>query len=150
MASNMTLLTTQTGDTPMQVTFLKDEHRGQIAKYRKENKLQRQYTVVARGADGFREPLILRVYHTAASAFACLWVSHSPRGETSVSLSGGGKAGGYGYHKASAAAQAAFDDAGVKLSEDIAGCGDSAMRDALAATAQALGYSDFTIVEAFA
>ena len=55
-----------------------------------------------------------------------------------------GRATGYGYHKASAALQAAFDSAGVGITlagapASISGLGEAAMRDALEAVARAAG-----------
>ena len=46
--------------------------------------------------------------------YACIWHNNG---------SGSGYAGGYGYHKASAAAQAAITSSGIDLSEDIDGRG---------------------------
>lgn len=43
------------------------------------------------------------------------------------------KAGGYGYHKASAAFESACRSAGVTFDKAIGGCGYSAVRDALLA-----------------
>lgn len=51
---------------------------------------------------------------------------------------GCGIANGYGYHKASAAIGCALREAGVKLDDDINGRGDSAVDDALVATASAM------------
>ena len=42
-----------------------------------------------------------------------------------------GRAGGWGYHKASAAAGSAFISAGIELGESINGCGDDAIKEAL-------------------
>ena len=47
--------------------------------------------------------------------------------------SGHGKAGGYGYHKESAALQEAIESAGIKLRSPIDGAGDSAVRGAMEA-----------------
>lgn len=52
--------------------------------------------------------------------------------------SGSGQAGGYGYNKESAAVDTALSMAGVKLSRSIHGTGET--REALEATARALGY----------
>lgn len=53
---------------------------------------------------------------------------------------GRGRAGGGGYHKSSAALAEALTDAGVTLSENISGRGETVMREALVAAARALGY----------
>lgn len=44
---------------------------------------------------------------------------------------GAGKAGGYGYHRASAALESALHRAGVRFSIGCSGMGESAMRDCL-------------------
>lgn len=55
-------------------------------------------------------------------------------------FSGRGKATGYGYHKKSAALQAALESAGVKLAVAIDGVGESAMKEALLAIVNAAGF----------
>ena len=52
--------------------------------------------------------------------------------------SGGGKAGGYGYHKESAALEEALSAAGIRMSEGIGGRGDQAMFEALEVLARAV------------
>lgn len=89
--------------------------------------------------------IILRLYATPSRYYACIWVSSNP-----FYVSGGGYAGGYGYHKASAAAQAAMEDAGINLDFDISGRGDSAIRDGLMAIGEALGVRKPAIFEAHA
>jgi len=65
-------------------------------------------------------------------------------------ITGAGQAGGYGYHKPSAAMGAAIDNAGITLSSRIHGVGESAMLEAMDAIAVALGARDTLTVEAFA
>lgn len=76
--------------------------------------------------------------------------------------SGYGNADGYGYHKQSAALQAAIDSAGIELYGSpynrkdpdenkkrrarIDGCGDTAMNDAILAMGYALGCKDGILV----
>ena len=47
------------------------------------------------------------------------------------SARGAGKAGGYGYHRASAALESAFSRAGMRFEDGCSGMGESAMRDCL-------------------
>jgi hypothetical protein len=132
----------------IQATLKHTSHDGKITQHRKENHFTSEYAVLVhetreaytREGCTMRSPIIARIYHTANTAYACIWVHNEP-----IHISGGGKAGGYGYHKASAALQGALDDAGVQLSESINGRGEQAMRDALTATARALGLSGFHI-----
>ena len=78
----------------------------------------------------------------ASVVYASIWV-HGPEHFTS----GTGKAGGYGYHKSSAAIGDAIKSAGIELSKDIEGVGDSAVIEALGAIAEAMGYNKFLILE---
>lgn len=87
----------------------------------------------------------IRIGSTASAAYACAWL-YSPKvkdkeGHTvkpSFWNSGSGRAGGYGYHRQSAAAESALSRAGVELSEAIGGRGDQAIRDAVEAVGKAL------------
>ena len=76
---------------------------------------------IARKADG------------ASPVYASIWVYSAGH-----SISGHGRATGYGYHKASAALSEALDSAGIVLSERIAGMGDRAIDRALEAIARAI------------
>lgn len=76
-----------------------------------------------------------RIYHPASVAYACIWISSTSK---TPYARGTGKAGGYGYHKESAALADAIDDAGIRLSHSISGHGHSAMRDACEAIARAV------------
>ena len=76
---------------------------------------------VARKADG------------ASPVYASIWVYSAGH-----SISGHGRATGYGYHKASAALSTALESAGIVLSERIDGLGDGAIRRALEAIARAI------------
>ena len=74
----------------------------------------------------------------ASPLYCSLWITGD------VCASGSGRATGYGYHKASAALQSAFDSAGVGITlagdpSSISGIGEDAMRDALEAVALAVG-----------
>lgn len=86
----------------------------------------------------------------ASPVYCSLWVHGA-----GIYCGGYGKASGYGYHKESAALQAAIDSAGIRLTGDnyrqaptdaestqparIDGCGSSAMNAAMRAIASAVG-----------
>jgi hypothetical protein len=97
----------------------------------------------------------LRLYQgrsrSSSTIYSALWV-HGDQWTT-----GKGSAGGYGYDKASQAAAGAIESAGIKLYGtpysstgevdfskpcDIGGVGETAIKSALLAIGQALGYSD--------
>ena len=98
-----------------------------LISYRKEKYFSRQVSGLVWDGDKIREAVILRIYQTDARAYACVWTYCTGYN------SGSGCAGGYGYHRASAAAANAIYNAGFDLSEDIAGRGDSAIREAVKA-----------------
>jgi len=76
-----------------------------------------------------------RIYGSPAgsASYACVWILADP-----YYGHGGGRATGYGYHRPSAALQVAIGRAGVRLSEDIDGHGEEAMRNAVRAIAAAV------------
>ena len=96
--------------------------------------------------DELKEIITVRCYmgrSTGASAvYAAIWVN-----TREYYSSGKGKAGGYGYHKASAAIADAICSAGITLDTNISGVGDSAIKEALSAIANALGFERVLIVE---
>ena len=122
----------------MQATFTKSEVYAiseAAYKARDNQALLHQYTVLAETENGIRELVIARLYASprrGSNRVTCiLWTDGSHNANAS------GWASGYGYHKGSAALADAISNAGIKISEDIAGCGERAMREALLAIARA-------------
>ena len=86
-----------------------------------------------------------RLYGNGTTNTCCLWVRDvGPNGKCTQ---GSGHAGGGGYHRKSAAMQAAIYNAGFTLSKSIDGVGESAMRAALLAIAKCVGVKRPAIVE---
>lgn len=110
-----------------------------------KNGLDHGYKAIMVKGGQLEELVELRISSTASVAYACAWL-YSPKvkdkdGHTVKDAfwnSGSGRAGGYGYHRQSAAAESAFARAGVKLSEAIGGRGDQAIREAVEAAGKAL------------
>lgn len=88
------------------------------------------------------ELVTLRIYSTKAVSYACCWIDASHRGFTAC---GSGKANGYGYHRASAAAEEAIINAGFELSDHINGRGDSYIVKAIKAIAEELTFDQFRV-----
>ena len=111
--------------------------------YGDKKELIKTFNVVT---DGLKEVIKARCYMgrsaNASTVYASVWINTSE-----VHTSGKGKAGGYGYHKESAAIAAAIESAGITLDTGISGVGDCAIREALKAIAHALGFSNVLIVE---
>jgi len=82
-----------------------------------------------------RAVLTARLYYPGTVMRCSLWISSRGNGTYGR---GQGEAGGGGYHKASAALEAAIADAGIALSRRIGGVGDQAMLDACEAIARAV------------
>ena len=111
--------------------------------YKGEKELIKTFNVVN---DALKEIITVRCYmgrsSSASTVCASIWINTSE-----VHTSGKGKAGGYGYHKESAAIAAAIESAGISLDTDISGVGDGAIKEALTAIANALGFERVLIVE---
>lgn len=86
-----------------------------------------------------------RLYGTGNLNTCCLWVRGV--GQNGECTQGSGQAGGYGYHRPSEAMSRAIENAGFKLSKDIGGVGESAMREALLAIARCLKIKRPAIIE---
>lgn len=111
--------------------------------HRKEDKFYKQLSGLVFDNGKFREAVTLRLYATDARIYACVWM-YSPY------TAGSDYAGGYGYHRASAAAESAFHHAGITFDEGFGGRGDSAMREAVAAACEMqFPGLPYTVVEAY-
>lgn len=129
----------------MIATLTSKPRKGMNTNHRKEQHYKESYvglaiTVDKNGKTEINEGTEMRIYQTSASAYACLWVYSAD-----CYTRGSGQARGYGYHRASAAAQEAINAAGIDLSESISGCGDWAINDAIAAITRTL-YPDASII----
>lgn len=90
--------------------------------------------------DSFEEIIDCRLYFPGTVAYCCLWASNKDK-----YFSGSGSAGGYGYHKTSAALADAIynlidsiNQETIRLSKSISGVGETAMEEALLAVAYLL------------
>jgi hypothetical protein len=97
-------------------------------------KAQLYREIVALDSESGRALVTVRIYWPESFAYAVAWISGG-----GVYAHGGGRAGGGGYCKASAAAAYALADAGIKLEHDIGGRGLSAVREAVEVVARHLG-----------
>lgn len=121
-----------------------------IRQYRKEDHFYSQLSMIDPSSG--REVVCARFYSPfrGSNIYACIWVRPCDlRADESAYGFGGGKAGGYGYHKASAALADAISDAGIELDEEISGHGGAAMESAIYAIARAnTGKRKFYMVRA--
>ncbi|MHB1266631.1 MAG: hypothetical protein ACYCY2_03385 [Acidithiobacillus ferriphilus] len=110
--------------------------------YGDKKELIKVYNVIT---DGLVNIITARCYMgrsaNASTVYASIWIN-----APGYHSGGHGKAGGYGYHKESAAIGNAIENAGITI-DSIHGGGESAIEDALKAIASALGFSHVLIVE---
>ena len=141
--------------TPQKATYDPNRKIKFTTSHRKEGKcFFDSYSIITtddpyENQDGGREarqPITLRLYGTGAKNFACLWINHASAFHTS----GSGSAGGYGYHRQSAAAEEAITNAGFKLSKPIGGVGNEAIKEALCAIAKEVGLKNYYLVTSHA
>jgi hypothetical protein len=130
----------------MKVTNLSAANAINAKSHRKEDWAYTQYTLLDLSGESVYCSVTLRIYFKSSSnmVYACFWFNLN--GETYGS--GSGRAGGYGYHKGSAAAAEAFRAAGFTFDEHISGRGDSAITDALEAIANHAGITKYYIHKA--
>ena len=112
-----------------------------VHKHRKESSFRRQLSLVDL-ADG-EEVACVRFYGKGERAYCCAWL-----GRSAQHARGSGWAGGYGYHKDSAAMQSALIAAGFRFAEPFDGVGETGERDALEAIARWFDIPAFAIIKA--
>ena len=133
----------------MKATYNKNAKTKFTNFHRKENKCYfNSYTALAactnyEGKPDLKPVVEIRLYGTGNSNTAAIWVHAEP-----IHTSGTGSAGGYGYHRPSAAAAEAIRNAGIELDGDISGRGDSAIEEAVKAIAEAVGYPNCPVFHA--
>ena len=123
------------------ITFKPRQSEKNIGSFRRENSFRRQISLI--DPDKGRDVATVRFYGNGSFVYCVAWFHFRDYGDLGEGVSeidpDMDKAGGYGYHRFSAAMGAAFDDAGVRLHVRIHGAGDEAMRDALLALAKHVG-----------
>lgn len=102
-------------------------------------------SLVVRVENALQEAATVRFYmgrsNKASVVYCAAWFRPPVGGADYGWRSGKGSAGGYGYHKQSAAFAEAVESAGINLALDVSGRGTSAIREALIAIACAQGYT---------
>lgn len=117
---------------------IRPSHRDREAK----NGLAYGFKAVTLRKGELEELVEVRVAFTkSGTCYAVAWLYQPPEycpDGAGMRGSGSGSAGGYGYHKGSAAVAQALHRAGVTLDEGISGRGWEATKEAILATARAL------------
>lgn len=100
-----------------------------------------QFECILFSEKGAESLLTVRLYtdKKGGNVYALLWV----KCWNADYRQGYGRAGGYGYHKGSAAIEYALDAAGIKLSEHVGGRGWEACKDAFTAVCKDYVYKKY-------
>jgi hypothetical protein len=113
--------------------------------YGGEKEMDSALSVVACKDGQMKEVICCRTFmgrsKSSSVVYASLWIYAGDN-----YAAGNGKAGGYGYHKRSAAIECAINSAGIRLDQSIDGAGDTAVSDALEAIAKHLGFDNVLVV----
>ena len=112
-----------------------------VHKHRKESTFRRQLSLVNL-ADG-EEVATIRFYGKGERSYCCAWFHKSGQ-----YARGSGWAGGYGYHKDSAAMEFALNAAGWRFDKYFSGVGETGEHGALEAIARWLNIPRFVIISA--
>ena len=107
-----------------------------------------QFECILFSEQGAESLLTARLYtdKKGGNVYALLWVKCRNTDKNDVDYRRGyGRAGGYGYHKGSAAIEEALDAAGIKLSEHVGGRGWEACKDAFTAVCKDYVYKKYGI-----
>ena len=119
---------------------LTDRKQNYTKSHDRESGFYREYRVL--DLETLTEPVRVRLYQPANNVYCVVRAGRHHQGS--------GRAGGGGYHKASAALGYAISNAGIALSEHIDGVGDGAMDRALLAIAAALGVNKPYLITVYA
>lgn len=116
---------------------------------REEKHFYTGYKVVTIVNDEMIELIDARLGTTENCHYAVIWLNCFYSNEDFACENGracgAGKAGGWGYHRESAALAAAFSRAGMKFNISCSGMGESAMRDCLICAGEYLKPADAKI-----
>jgi hypothetical protein len=123
------------------VTSFEPRKSDNVHKHRKESSFRRQLSLV--DLSNGKEIACVRFYGNGERAYCCAWFH-----EAGQYARGSGWAGGYGYHKDSAAMQSALNAAGWRFSKPFSGVGETGEQGALEAIARWLDIPAFVIVMA--
>ncbi len=128
-------------NTQTVLSFTAPKKDGFIDSYRKENKFSEGYCLMTK--EGRTLADIRIYYHPGFVCYCCAWVKI---GDTQYSASD--KAGGYGYHKQSAAVFHTLYKMGFRFKESFDGGGNERITDALHAIAHYLELTDYFVIKA--
>lgn len=117
------------------VSFVPAQDMPRAYRDREEKHFYNGYKVVTIVNDEMVELVDARLGATDNCHYASVWLNvryyDNNYYNTCGSARGAGKAGGWGYHRASAALESAFCRAGMRFDVGCSGMGESAMRDCL-------------------
>ena len=117
------------------ISFVPSQDMPRAYRDREEKHFYTGYKVVCISEGEMVELVDARLGATDSCHYAVVWLDCFYSNENFACENGraygAGKAGGYGYHRASAALESAFSRAGMRFSVGCSCLGESAMRDCL-------------------
>lgn len=114
------------------VSFEPQQNMNKTIRDREEKYLYKGYKAVCIDGDKMRTLVDVRIGATSSAHYTCVWLAGN---EYSY---GSGKAGSYGYDRASAAIENAFRAAGMQFNETFSGCGSTMTEEAIRAAGEHL------------
>lgn len=124
------------------VSFMPAQDMPRAYRDREEKHFYTGYKVVTIVNDEMIELVDARLGATENCHYAVIWLNCFYSNENFAyengRACGAGKAGGWGYHRESAALESAFHRAGMHFTVGCSGMGESAMRDCLLAAGECL------------
>lgn len=114
------------------ITFEPKQSMNRTIRDREEKHIYKGYKAVCIDGKGLRTLAEVRIGATDGAHYACVWLDGKEWAY------GSGKAGGYGYDRASAAVENAFHAAGMQFDEAFGGYGSLMMEAAIKAAGEYL------------
>lgn len=136
---------TQKNDKPMKA-ILSGENNDINSNHRKEHNYSDSYLLLHMYKGEIKQAATVNFYYTTSRCYCCLWIHARRDNEPGYYTGGSDFAGGYGYHKASAAFHGALNNAGIDITKNISGVGATAIIEALQAIGKALKLKKITVI----
>lgn len=125
------------------ISFEPKQNMNRTIRDREEKHIYRGYKVVCIDGGDLRTLVEVRIGTTDSAHYACIWLDGKEWAY------GSGKAGGYGYERASVAVENAFHSAGMRFDTAFGGYGRLMMEEAIKAAGEYLNNGKIVYVVDF-
>lgn len=133
----------------MKATFFANAKEKFTTSHRKENVktyFNSYKAIILRPEGGYFTAVDVRMYYTGSTMYCCVWYNDG----SFIYGSASGKAGGYGYHKGSAAFADALRNSKFSFDEQISGVGETAIVAAIQAMCEVMNLGNAIIINNYA